>query len=1407
MIRSLVLSLVASALMVHPAAPGADAQPPPTPWPALRAHPQNPAIFDFRGQATVLLTHAEHYSAVVNRNFDYETYLDVLERDGMNLTRVFLMGYRAAHPIPTGDPLDVPAQHYLQPWRRVEDPALHALDGLGKWDFEAWNEDYFTRLREFVRAAGERGIVVECTFFCTYYKPSTEWAASPFNPANNIRGTGTANCHDCFRAIDPDLLAVQQAAVRRIARELNGFDNIYYEIQNEPYWNEPQTGDALEAAFHNTVLGWLRDEESNLPFRHLVAHNFPQQSAALSAGFDIINAHYPAPLTSTPLYGAEVLLQKDSQRGRILSLDETSGPDAVANRLESWMFILGGGAVYNGLDIWTWVFNEADPGGDNPLGESLRTAVRQLHDHVDDLDLVRLRRDVSWLTGEGIASGATVQAMASAGQQYVAYFHHGGRGSKSYYEPIDGSPHVAAPVVTLDAGSWRAQWTRPADLAVLAVEEFVHEGGTRALLPVGYREDVALRIDRTGAEDHTPPPHPRDLTADPRPAGVITLQWSGVRAADLAGYRIYRAPDAGIPPDEEHRLAEVAAGTTSWADENANLDQIHHYRVTAVDANGNESSPSNEASAPRPGPTARAGQDQSLLDDDNDGAVIVTLDGGESTSGDSPIVSHTWHEGGTLLATDAAATVTLAPGVHTLTLTVTDEQGMSDRDELQVTIRSRGLINGGFENDLAGWQWSRNVSIRSGAPYAASEGSRLVAFNAWDRNPDGVLAQTFTTTPGQAYRLTFDLGVLAWTLYEQQLKVDVVGHSRLLGSSLKIAGKANGSLYWLPQEFTFTADSPTTLLMFRDQSVATRALDLLLDAVRITPRITRTLRIDSTPAQGAFITVEPSDEDDQASGLTPVIRKHPDGARVTLAAPLRMDGLFFKGWSAGDGTPDDPSNPLVILMDRDRATTAVYAESAPLILTQPADAVVAAGTRAVFTVEADGSGLLAYQWRFNGTDLEGANQASLVIDRADASSAGTYDVRISNPLGTVVSRGATLTIASTGLANGGFEQGFDGWDLSGNPALQDSPPYLAAEGRRLVSFNQADSPPGGRIRQIGATIPGRVHQLDFELGTLAYNTREQALEVRVSNGDVTLASQVFRITGAGGGSVRWRRGSLRFTADASGVLVSFRDVSTNTKAIDLLLDGVRLSEAAVPPPSILVNGSFEQGLGSWTATGNLGLVEAPLGTLPEGIRCVVFNSGNAPPNGALSQTFATAPGTRYQVSLSLGVLSYQTGLQIIRASTGDGSTTVDVAIRGSGNGTTAWEPRQFEFTASGTATTLVLRDVSTSTRSIDVLLDQVTVTPVNPAATAMTAHAIMQTTSGEPTPPPVIRHHHGTVEITGLATRAGLHELQQSADLQQWRRIAVMQAESPGEIRFSGIPADPPRMFYRIVTIDPPGDD
>jgi hypothetical protein len=87
--------------------------------------------------------------------------------------------------------------------------------------------------------------------------------------------------------------------------------------------------------------------------------------------------------------------------------------------------------------------------------------------------------------------------------------------------------------------------------------------------------------------------------------------------------------------------------------------------------------------------------------------------------------------------------------------------------------------------------------------------------------------------------------------------------------------------------------------------------------------------------------------------------------------------------------------------------------TAPFITSQPTNQTVTAGGTATFTVAADGTPPLNYQWRWNGTNLAGATGTALTLSNVQSAQAGSYAVRVTNTFGSVLSSNAVLTVNST----------------------------------------------------------------------------------------------------------------------------------------------------------------------------------------------------------------------------------------------------------------------------------------------------------------------------------------------------------------------------------------------------------
>lgn len=85
-------------------------------------------------------------------------------------------------------------------------------------------------------------------------------------------------------------------------------------------------------------------------------------------------------------------------------------------------------------------------------------------------------------------------------------------------------------------------------------------------------------------------------------------------------------------------------------------------------------------------PLANASADQTILDSDNNGSESVTLDGSGSNDPDGTIVTYSWSESNIEIAIGVNPQVTLPIGEHTITLTVTDDDGATRTDDVIITI-------------------------------------------------------------------------------------------------------------------------------------------------------------------------------------------------------------------------------------------------------------------------------------------------------------------------------------------------------------------------------------------------------------------------------------------------------------------------------------------------------------------------------------------------------------------------------------------------------------------------------------------------------------------------------------------------------------------------------------------------
>lgn len=93
----------------------------------------------------------------------------------------------------------------------------------------------------------------------------------------------------------------------------------------------------------------------------------------------------------------------------------------------------------------------------------------------------------------------------------------------------------------------------------------------------------------------------------------------------------------------------------------------------------------------------------------------------------------------------------------------------------------------------------------------------------------------------------------------------------------------------------------------------------------------------------------------------------------------------------------------------------------PTIVSSPTNQTVGVGGSVVLRVSATGSRPFAYQWRFNGTPIPDATNATLALNGITSANAGDYDAVVSNPFGAPISDAATVTVVFLSPAQLSYE--------------------------------------------------------------------------------------------------------------------------------------------------------------------------------------------------------------------------------------------------------------------------------------------------------------------------------------------------------------------------------------------------
>ena len=497
------------------------------------------------------------YGTATDTHDTYIKCVNELRSRGLNRIRMWLAinhspgiteHYTAANPNPTPYPSEHPFPY---------DPQTR------KWNLNVnqWDGTWLARVKDVIRFCQGKGVIVEVTLFDAFAGESSPAGnTGPWFSANNTPGVGftqrkyfnsfETNTGDIAGSPNAAAREVQYRFVDKIVAELNQFNNIYWEIANEPDLNGEAVGAPLYN-WHNAIAERIWQAEETITKQlgknrhHPIAANYASRAAINNAGLttsriNIVNGHYarviggagslPAadrfgaiPINYTFNLGSTGAVNKlfGFNEGRITAAAGHANNPATATtaRAEAWEFMLGAGGLYDHLSYDWFVNNEST---------KARQQLGVLNNFLAGLNLRMMTRQtltappfwvVSGLPTYGTSTTYTVNgvndtsntywsAMQWARNQYVLYIHHStiAQPGAAKYSPHSFSPGIYSHNLTIRPGNlsgcYRAEWIKPETGARLgAADNFWWNDNDppHNVPPQTYEYDIALRVKRTAA--------------------------------------------------------------------------------------------------------------------------------------------------------------------------------------------------------------------------------------------------------------------------------------------------------------------------------------------------------------------------------------------------------------------------------------------------------------------------------------------------------------------------------------------------------------------------------------------------------------------------------------------------------------------------------------------------------------------------------------------------------------------------------------------------------------------------------------------------------------------------------------------------------------------------------------------
>jgi hypothetical protein len=379
----------------------------------ITVHPINPRYFTDGSGKAIYLT-GSHWGFELQddawdvvHTFDFDAYLDFLVNYNHNLVRMWVVEHTRSD---VGPP---EATAHPMPYARSNVPG--ANDGGNKFDLDRWDEEFFSRLRQRVVAAAERGIYVSVMLFQGFSimghqrrLGTQRQFGHPFHANNNVNGVdgdlnGEGHLYAIHRRADPDITARQEAYVRKVIDTVNDLDNVLYEIANEDGHG------SVMWQYH--MIEHIRSYEATKPKQHPVGMTF-RAPGGTDAELFCSPADWISPRGLGKLPSGESASLVDpavSDGSKVIILDTDHGSAGTDDPKYPWRSFLRGNN--------TWVI-EPDVIADLSSGskyDGIRRAMGDTRAYADKMDLAAMTPST------GAVHCSTGYVLHNPGAEYLVY--------------------------------------------------------------------------------------------------------------------------------------------------------------------------------------------------------------------------------------------------------------------------------------------------------------------------------------------------------------------------------------------------------------------------------------------------------------------------------------------------------------------------------------------------------------------------------------------------------------------------------------------------------------------------------------------------------------------------------------------------------------------------------------------------------------------------------------------------------------------------------------------------------------------------------------------------------------------------------------------------------------------------